>query len=76
MTSSVATRTDNTKIPPPPKPTPTAMEPPTIDPTRPRSVVNQIGIGSGPGTARRPRAPTTKAEIKMTTMLPRLTRGA
>ena len=38
------------------------MIPPTSEPAQPSRIVAQIGIGSGPGSASRARAPTTRPD--------------
>src|SRR5437899_2844470 len=50
--------------------TPSAIAPPTADPPRPNSVVSQIGIGSGPGTAQRASAPMMKPEKRKARIVP------
>jgi len=49
------------------------MTPPRSEPPIPIAVVIQIGIGSGPGIAKRASAPMTKPEIKIAMMKPSVT---
>src|SRR5258708_5269449 len=50
-----------------------ASPPPPSEPTSPMRIVSQIGIGSGPGTARRASAPVMNADASTPMTVPPLT---